>query len=178
MSELMTLARPYAVAAYQRAKETGTVDRWQETLNFLRLLFADSRMRQAASNPKANKDAFLTSLLDLCAERVDTDSSNFVRLLVQNHRLDLIRDICTLFSHYRAEDEGTIDVAVATAFPLDQSEEDRIAALVEKLRKRKARLTVRQDESLIGGVIIQAGDRVIDASIRGQLQRLQKSLCN
>jgi F-type H+-transporting ATPase subunit delta len=178
MSELMTLARPYAVAAFARAKETGTLDRWQETLEFLRLLLTDSRMKQAANNPKADREAFLRALLDLCAERVDAESANFVRLLVQNRRLDLIQDICTLFSHYRAEDEGTIDVAVATAYPLDDHQQHRIAGLIEKLMRRNARLSVRQDESLIGGVIIHAGDRVIDASIRGQLQRLQKSLCN
>lgn len=174
----MTLARPYAVAAFERAKETGSVERWQDTLEFLRVLLADPRMQQAAGNPVADKHAFLQALIDLCGERVDADSANFLRLLVQNRRLGLIEDICTLFSHYRAESEGTIDAAVATAFPLDDGERDRIAGLIEKLMKRRARLTVRQDESLIGGVIIQAGDRVIDASLRGQLQRLQKSLCN
>ncbi len=174
----MTLARPYAVAAFQRAKETGNVDRWQETLEFLRLLLTDPLMKQAAGNPKADRDTFLRALLALCAERVDSDGANFVRLLVQNRRLNLIQDICTLFSYYRAEDEGTIDVAVTTAFPLDDDQRGRIAGLIEKLMQRSARLSVRQDASLIGGVVIHAGDRVVDASIRGQLQRLQKSLCN
>lgn len=172
----MTLARPYAVAAFRRAKETGTVDRWQETLEFLRLLLTDPAMKQAADNPKADREAFLRALLDLCADRVDEESANFLRLLVQNRRLNLIQNICTLFSHYRAEDEGSIDVAVTTAFPLDDDQRGRIAGLIEKLMKRSARLSVRHDVSLIGGVIIHAGDRVIDASIRGQLQRLQKSL--
>lgn len=174
----MTLARPYAVAAFQRAKQTGSVERWQQTLDFLREVLADAQMKQAASNPKADKESFLQALLDLCAGQVDSDSANFIRLLVQNRRLDLISDICTLFSHYRAEDEGTIDVAVATAYPLGEDDRNRIAGLIEKLMNRRARLMVKQDDSLIGGVIIQAGDRVIDASIRGQLQRLQKSLCN
>lgn len=174
----MTLARPYAVAAFERAKETGAMDRWQENLEFLRLLFADPLMKQAASNPKADKDAFLRALLDLCGERLDAEGANFVRLLVRNHRLNLIEEICGLFSRYRAEDEGTVDAAVATAFPLDDAEQGLLANLVRTLTGRTARLTVRQDESLIGGVIIRAGDRVIDASLRGQLQRLQKSLCN
>lgn len=178
MSELITLARPYAVAAFERAKQTGSVERWQNTLEFLRVLLADSSMKQAASNPKADKQSFLEALLDVCGEHVDGEGANFIRLLVQNHRLELIPDICALFSHYRAEDEGSIDVAVATAYPLGDEERDRIADLIEKLLKRQARLMVKQDESLIGGVIIQAGDRVIDGSIRGQLQRLQKSLCN
>ena len=72
---------------------------------------------------------------------------------------------------------GSTTIAPA-AYPLDDEEEQQIAVLVEKLLKRRARLTVREDRSLIGGVVIRAGDRVIDASIRGQLQRLEKSLCH
>jgi F-type H+-transporting ATPase subunit delta len=178
MSELMTLARPYAVAAFQRAKETGSVEQWQETLQFLRELFKDPLMQQAAANPTADKQSFLTALLDVCGDRVSGDTANFLRLLVQNRRLGLIEHIAALFSHYRSEDEGTIDADVETAFPLDDEQCGRISALIEKLLKRHACLTVRPDRDLIGGVIIRAGDRVIDASLRGQLQRLQKSLSN
>jgi F-type H+-transporting ATPase subunit delta len=178
MSELMTLARPYAVAAYERAKETQASDQWQEMLSFLSALLQDPRMRRAATNPRAKKDAFLAALLDLSRGHLNSEGENFLRLLVQNHRLDLVPHICALFAQYRAEDEGYIDVSVSTAYPLDNAEQQRIGAIVEKLLKRQARLTVQQDESLIGGVVIRAGDRVIDSSIRGQLQRLEKSLCH
>ena len=174
----MTLARPYAVAAYERAKETQSSDAWQDMLSFLSTLLQDPRMRRAATNPRARKDAFLGALLDVCRDHLSADGENFLRLLVQNHRLDLIQHICALFSQYRAQDEGYIDVSVVTAYPLDDEEQRRIAATVENLLKRQPRLIVRQDKSLIGGVVIHAGDRVIDASVRGQLQRLEKSLCH
>jgi F-type H+-transporting ATPase subunit delta len=178
MSELMTLARPYAVAAYQRAKETGSTGQWETMLQFLEAALADPQLQQAASNPRADKGRFLSAFFDLGQDYLNDDGRNFVRLLVHNHRLGLMSSIRTLFSHYRAEDEGYIDVSVATAFPLDAEEEQDIAGLVEKLLKRQARLTVHQDESLIGGVVIRAGDRVIDGSVRGQLQRLEKTLWN
>ena len=174
----MTLARPYAVAAFERAKETGSVEQWQETLDFLRELIKDPLMQQAAANPTADKQGFLNALLDVCGDRVFGDTANFLRLLVQNRRLGLIEHIASLFSYYRSEDEGTIDADVETAYPLNDEQCGRIAALIEKLLNRRARLTVRSDRDLIGGVIIRAGDRVIDASLRGQLQRLQKSLSN
>lgn len=174
----MTLARPYAVAAYQRAKETGSTAQWEDMLNFLRIALDDPQLQQAAHNPRADKERFLAALFDLCHERLNDDGKNFLRLLVHNHRLGLMPSIRTLFSHYRAEDEGYIDVSVATAYPLAPDEEQDIAAIVEKLVKRQARLTVHQDASLIGGVVIRAGDRVIDGSVRGQLQRLEKTLWN
>jgi F-type H+-transporting ATPase subunit delta len=178
MSELMTLARPYAVAAYQRAKETSSTAQWEDMLAFLADALDDPLLRQAASNPLADKDQFLAALFDLCQGELNEEGQNFLRLLVHNHRLGLMPSIRTLFSHYRAEDEGYIDVSVATAFPLASDEEQDIAAIVENLVKRQARLTVHQDESLIGGVVIRAGDRVIDGSVRGQLQRLEKTLWN
>jgi F-type H+-transporting ATPase subunit delta len=178
MSELMTLARPYAVAAYQRAKETAATSQWEDLLSFLGEALSDPLLLQAAANPRADKDKFLAALFDLCQDKLSEDGKNFLRLLVHNHRLGLLPSIRTLFSHYRAEDEGYIDVSVATAFPLSPDEEQDIAAIVEKLVKRKARLTVQQDESLIGGVVIRAGDRVIDGSLRGRLQRLEKTLWN
>lgn len=178
MSELITLARPYAVAAYARAKEADSRDRWQEMLGFLSALVEDERIRQAAGNPRADRNAFLSSLLDLAGDRLDDGGRNLLRLLVQNHRLTLLPQILSLFSEYRAEDEGYIDVAVDTAYPLDDEEQQQVAAIVEKLLQRRARLSIREDRALIGGVVIRAGDRVIDASVRGQLQRLEKSLCH
>ena len=128
----MTLARPYAVAAYQRAKETGSTGQWETMLQFLETALADAQLQQAASNPQADKERFLSAFFDLGQDHLNDDGKNFVRLLVHNHRLGLMPSIRTLFSHYRAEDEGYIDVSVATAFPLDAEEEQDIAGLVEK----------------------------------------------
>jgi F-type H+-transporting ATPase subunit delta len=178
MSELITLARPSAGAAYQRAKEPAATSPRGDLLSFLGEALTDPLLQQAAANPRADKEKFLPALFDLCQDKLSEDGKNFLRLLVHNHRLGLLPTIRTLFSHYRAEDEGYIDVSVATAFPLSPDEEQDIAAIVEKLVKRKARLTVQQDESLIGGVVIRAGDRVIDGSLRGRLQRLEKTLWN
>jgi F-type H+-transporting ATPase subunit delta len=178
MGELTTLARPYAVAVYKRAKETGTADRWAEQLAFLAAVMEDERMAQAAANPKARRDEFTAAFLGLCQGRLDAEAENFVRLLVQNHRLGLVKYIAELFGQYKADDEGYIEVDVSTAFPLEEDEEVRLASVLDRFLKKKARVRSTVDKSLIGGVYIRAGDRVIDASIRGQIERLAKRLWN
>jgi F-type H+-transporting ATPase subunit delta len=178
MSELTTLARPYAVAAYKRAKETDTADRWTDALAFLAAVMDDERIAQAAANPKTQRGEFSETFLNLCQGHLDAEAENFVRLLIQNHRLDLIKYIAELFGQYKAADEGYIEVDVRTAFPLEEDEETQLVSMLDRLLRKKARLRVSVDHSLIGGVYLRAGDRVIDASVRGQIERLAKRLWN
>ena len=178
MSELTTLARPYAVAVFKAAKEAGAIKEWADTLEFLKQIMADPLMERAASDPKAGKDKFIANFLDLCKGHVSPEGENFIRLLASNGRLGLAGTIADLYAEFRAEEEGCVDVEVISAYPLDESEEANLDALVEKWMSRKGRLHVTVDESLIAGVIVRAGGRVVDASIRGQLQRLAKRLSN
>lgn len=178
MSELATLARPYAIAAYTRAKETGATARWSESLAFLAAVMQDPRIAQAASNPKASKERFVASLLDLCQGRLDREAENFVRLLVANRRLSLASLISEQFEQFRADDEGYAKVDVRTAYPIDDAESAQLAAALRQTLGKEPRLEIQVDAALIGGVVIKAGDHVIDASVRGQLQRLAKRLGN
>ncbi len=178
MAEIATLARPYAVAAYKRAKETGTTAQWADALAFLAAVMEDRRIAQAASNPKAKKEQFTQSLLDLCAGKLNAECENFVRLLVANRRLGLIKSISEQFEQYRAEEEGYIAVDVLTAYPLADEERDQLSAVLRQNLGKEPKLSVQVDEALIGGVLIKAGDRVIDASVRGQIQRMAKRLYN
>ncbi|MEY2700160.1 MAG: synthase delta subunit [Pseudomonadota bacterium] len=178
MSELITLARPYAVAAYRRAKETQSVQQWADQLALLQGLLADDRLHRAAVNPAARKDVFTDQLIDLCGAHLDQEGANFVRILVSNGRLSLISSILQLFNEYRAADEGYADVDVISAYPLAESETVELAALINTWLAREGRLNVTVDGSLIAGVVLRAGGRVVDASVRGQLQRLAQGLGN
>jgi len=178
MSELATLARPYATAAFKRAKETDTTSKWSESLAFLAAVMQNPQIIRAAANPVANKDRFIKALLDLCEEKLDGEGENLVRLLVANRRLTLVNLISEQFEQFRAEDEGYIVADVSTAYPLDDAEIDQITTVLQQTLEKQPRLNVQIDETLIGGVLIKAGDRVIDASVRGQIQRLAKRLYN
>jgi F-type H+-transporting ATPase subunit delta len=97
-------------------------------------------------------------------------------LLVQNNRLTLLPYIAEIFEAYKADDEGYIDVEVVTAYPFSKEEKQKFASKLEKTLSKKVHMNATVDKSLIGGVLVRAGDRVIDGSIKGQLQQLAKRL--
>lgn len=177
MSELKTLARPYAEAVFELAKESGTIDQWSKRLEFLAIVMADREIAWAAVNPKIPRQTFLRLILEIGKEYLDREGENFVKLLVQNQRIALVGQIRELFEQYRAAHEGCVDVKVTTAYPLDEQDRTHlIAALARRLGKENIRLSIEEDKDLIGGVVIRVGDKVIDGSVRGQLERLAKRL--
>lgn len=176
MSELATLARPYAEAVFKRAKETDSAAKWSDTLAFISTVGNDEIISVAADNPKVKKENFLNLMLDICSGQVDQEGENFLKLLVQNNRLKLARHIAAIYEQYRAEDEGYVDVEVSTAYSLSKDEEKNLASKLENTLHKKVHLNVTEDRSLIGGILIRAGDRVIDGSIKGQLQHMQRAL--
>ena len=176
MTELATMARPYAEAVFKRALESGRLEEWSRMLAFLATVIGDPEMAALAVNPNVKREDFLRLLLDLGKGHLDEEGENFVKILVYNGRVTLLPRIHELFERYLAEHQGVAEVEVTTAYPL--SEEDRaelIQALERNLGKR-VQLVLHEDRQLIGGVRIRAGDKVIDGSVRGRLERLAKRL--
>jgi F-type H+-transporting ATPase subunit delta len=176
MSELATLARPYAAAVFKRAKETGTTAKWSQSLAFMSAVLSDEEISVVVDNPKVSKERLSALMLDICQGQVDEENANFLKLLVQNNRLTLLPYITEIFEAYKADDEGYIDVEVTTAYAFSKEEKQTFASKLEKTLSKKVHMNVTVDKSLIGGVLVRAGDRVIDGSIKGQLQQLAKRL--
>jgi len=176
MSELATLARPYAAAVFKRSKETGTTEQWSKSLAFMSAVLKDKEISVVVDNPKVSKERLSALMLDICQGQVDEEGANFLKLLVQNNRLTLAPTISELFEAYKAESEGYVDVEVATAYAFTKEEKQRFTSTLEKTLSKKVHMNVTVDKSLIGGVLVRAGDRVIDGSIKGQLQQLAKRL--
>ncbi len=176
MSELATLARPYAAAAFKRAQETGTTEKWSKSLAFMSAVLNDKEMAVIVDNPKISKERLSALMLDICHDQVEVENANFLKLLIQNNRLTLAPTIAELFEVYKAENEGYVEVEVATAFAFSKEEKKSFTLALEKTLGKKVHINVTVDKSLIGGVLVRAGDRVIDGSIKGQLQHMQKAL--
>ena len=176
MSELATLARPYAAAIFKRAKETDTTNVWSENLAFLSMVLSNESISILIDNPKVNKQQLSFFLLDICRGQISTESENFLRLLIHNNRLVLVSTIAKLYEAYRADYEGYVDVEVATAYEFSEDAKIKFSESLQKTLGKKIHMNVSVDKSLIGGVLVRAGDRVIDRSIRGQLQHMQKTL--
>ncbi len=176
MSELSTLARPYAEAVFKRAKETNNSQEWSDTLVFLSAIIQDKSLAAIVHNPRVGQDELTQLLLDICQDQVTGEANNFLKLLIENGRLTLAPQIAELFENYKAEDEGYVDVDVITAFALTKAEEKSFATSLKKKLNKIVNISASVDKSLIGGFLVKAGDTVIDGSISGQLQQLAKRI--
>ena len=176
MSELATLARPYAEAVFKRALETESTAKWSEMLAFLTAVMNDKDISVITDNPRVNHGRLTQLMLDICQGHINEEGVNFVKLLVENERLSLVPTISHLYEGYKAEHEGYVEVDVTTAYALTKDEENKFASSLGKTLNKKVHMHMKVDKSLIGGVLVRAGDTVIDGSIKGQLQQLAKRL--
>jgi F-type H+-transporting ATPase subunit delta len=176
MAELATLARPYANAVFAVAKQSGELDRWSRMLEFLSVAAADSKMRSLLDAPEIGEEQKARQLIDICGDELNDRAKQFVRVLAGNRRLDLVGDIAELFEDLRAEEQQMLDVRVMSAFPLSDEESEQLRTALARRFDKEIQLTSDVDRSLIGGVLIRAGDVVIDGSVRGKLAKLQEML--
>ena len=149
MSELATLARPYAEAVFKTAKETNSSAKWSDMLAFLSAVIKDRNMSAIINNPRVGSERLVQLLLDISQEQLNKEGTNLLKLLVENNRLILLPAISKLFEQYKAEDEGYIDVEVLTAYSMTKEEQNRFASSLEKkLNKRSVDLIVMLAVSL------------------------------
>jgi F-type H+-transporting ATPase subunit delta len=185
MAEKNTIARPYAQAAFDVAREAGELGLWSDSLQTAAGLFADGTVAEYLANPKLNdakRLGFLTGLFGKAGAPVfaggDEQGSNYLKLLLEYDRADVLPEIAVHFEALKDAVENTIDVTVTSASPLSDKDKQRYAAALEKRFGRKVELTTEIDESLIGGAVIRAGDVVIDGSLRARLDGLANALVN
>jgi len=176
MAEKQTLARPYAEAAFELAKGQNQLKKWSEMLAFIATVAADARMMQIANDPRVDRAGFLDLFLGVCEKRIDEQGANFVRLLVDNRRLTLLPEIVAQYEALKAEAEARVEATVISAFPLEAVQLDSLGAALKRRLGREVNLTAQVDQALLGGVVIRAGDLVIDGSVRGRLQELAAHL--
>jgi F-type H+-transporting ATPase subunit delta len=176
MAEPSTVARPYAEAAFKLADEAGALGRWSEMLVALAAVAADPRVRLAASDPQLSDAQRAGLFIAILGGRLTGEAENFVRVLAQNDRLELLPEIRQQFEVLKNEREGVVEATVQSAFELTDAQLRDIVARLEKKTGRKVRPHVSVDRELIGGVKIVLGDKVIDGSARAQLAALEAAL--
>lgn len=180
MAELSTVARPYAEALAQVARETGAWDAWSEALNLLAAVCSDAEVEALIRNP-AVADARIVELAQSVlagktSAAIATDLNNLLHLLAENDRLTLLPAIAAQFEAARAQAAGSLDAHITSAFALDNAQVAAICSRLEARYQRKVVATHAVDAGLIGGVVIQVGDEVMDASVRGKLADMRVAL--
>lgn len=178
MTELATLARPYAVAIFKRAQQVQSAVQWSEMLGFLAAVMQDPTVRRLIDNPRLAKSQLSSLLLKIAEDRLDREGQQLLKILVENRRLALLPFIAQLFESYRAEAEGYVDVVVTSAYFLNEDQYNHLVWVLQNQLNRSVRMNVYIDPSLLGGILVKVGDKVIDASVRGRLQKLAKTTLN
>ena len=173
MSQALTLARPYARAAFAAARDTGRLPAWSEALAFSAQVAADPRVSGLLLNPSLT-DAQAVSLL--APTGADEAFTRFLGLLAEAGRLPLLVDVAALFEQLRAEENHVVRARVTSAVALSSADLESLRAALKRRFGREVELESAVDAELIGGAVIDAGDVVIDGSLKGKLARLQTAL--
>ncbi len=175
MIQPITLARPYARAAFEMASTPEARREWADKLAFAAALAADQRVSSLFGDPRV-AESDLAELVLPRAEPADSMFTGFVRLLAENHRLRVLPEIHALFEQLKDEAERVLKVTVRSPTPLDAAELERVKAALKRRFDRDIEVEHEIDFSLLGGAVIDAGDVVIDGSLRGKLARLDQTL--
>lgn len=176
MAEKITVARPYAKAAFEFAREHNSFAVWSALLDTGATVVADERVAPLLSNPKIAPDELVDLIAGIAGQSVDEHGRNFLNTLATNRRLDLLPEIAASYETMRAEIENTADVQVISAVALSDAQRERLISALRKRLNREVRLHCEVDESLLGGAIVRSGDMVIDGSLKAGLERLSRAI--
>ena len=176
MAEAISVARPYAQAAFDEARKLGDLKGWSDVLQSLAQAVVNAEVRAAITSPRVVKSQLEDLMLALCGGKTSATGQNFIRLLVENQRLTLLPEMAALFEVMRAEAEKSVDVVVTSAFDLNEIQKQKITTAMKNRMGREIRLSCKIDRELLGGIIIRAEDKVIDGSARTYLSELAVAL--
>lgn len=176
MAEPSTIARPYAEAAFRLADAQGKLADWSVALANLAAVASDARVRAAIGDPSLSAAKVAGLFISILAGKLTGETENFVRVLAENGRLDVLAEIRAQYEMLKNEREGVVEAEVTTAFELDPAQVADLVSRLEKKTGRKVKARVSVDKALIGGVKVVIGDKVIDGSARAQLAALEAAL--
>ncbi|MFP4136957.1 MAG: F0F1 ATP synthase subunit delta [Halomonas sp.] len=176
MAELSTVARPYAKAAFEYARDHQTLDTWSEWLTQLAMVVASREALKLLSSPRFDNERKVALVTELAEVDLDEAATRFLATLGEKGRLAALAAIRDQFETLRADHEQRVDVTVVSAYKLTKAQQDKLAGALKKRLNREISITTQVDSELLGGVILRAGDTVIDGSVRGRLNRLSEAL--
>jgi F-type H+-transporting ATPase subunit delta len=176
MSELSTLARPYAEAVFRLAQGEKDLAGWSARVQSLALIAGDEQLARLITDPAMAAERVANLIIEVAGADLGERGANFVKVLADNDRLALLPEISAQFETLKASAEGTLEATITSAQELTQAQiDDLVAGLKEKFN-RAVNVQVTVDPELIGGAVIAIGDQVIDGSVKGRLQRMAFSL--
>jgi len=176
MADRLTVARPYAKAAFAQARADGRLGAWSVALARAAAAVADARVRALFGSPKVTAAQLAQLVSGVAGSELDDRGRNFIALLAENKRLAFLPEIAQIFDALKDDAERVVDVHITSAVELPVAEGARLTAALEKRFDRKVRVESDVDPALIGGAVVRAGDLTIDGSVKARLARLAREL--
>ena len=176
MAELLTLALPYAKAAFAFASEQGATDNWSNALQVLSAAVQDEAFSAYLNRPELTPAEQVSIFAKVLGENQTQAVSNFLMLLADNARLALLPEIEAEYELLKSQNNNTVDVVIESAFPMTSVQEQLLAHALEKKFNATVNVTVEVNPALIAGVVIRAGDQVIDDSALNKLEKMRTRL--
>lgn len=176
MAELLTLARPYAKAAFAYASEQSATDSWSTALELLSAAVQDEAFSAFLTRPELTPAEQVSLFAKVLGEDQTAAVSNFLTLLAENNRLALLPEISAEYEQLKSQNNNTVDVVIESAFPLTSVQEQLLAHALEKKFEAAVNVSVEVKPELIAGVVIRAGDQVIDDSALNKLEKMRTRL--
>jgi F-type H+-transporting ATPase subunit delta len=176
MAELATIARPYAEAAFEIARDANALGAWSEMLRFAAQVVSDPRVAEALDNPRLDAAARESLLLSIGGDRFTGEARNFVRVLVEAERIGLLPQIAAMFDTLKNQAEAVATATIESAYELSPTQVEELKAALEKRFGKKIEATVTVNPGLIGGARITVGDSVLDGSVQAKLEAMRTTL--
>ncbi|MFO1282914.1 MAG: F0F1 ATP synthase subunit delta [Burkholderiales bacterium] len=176
MAELSTIARPYAEAAFDLAREKNALPAWSRMLELVMSVATDAKMAETLASPKLGDKEKESLFLSVCGDRLDADARSFVRVLIESDRIGVTREIREIFEKRRHDAEGIARAVVESAMPVSDADLEGLKSALARRFGRRIEAVVRVNPALIGGARITVGDTVIDDSVQGKLTAMANQL--
>ena len=179
MAELSTIARPYAEALFRVASEdqrANALEQWSALVTRLSAVAADPDMGRLIGDPRVTGDQIYGVFVGAVGSDLDTHAQNFIRTLIDNDRLGAMPEIGAQFAQLVDAKQGSAEAHITSAFAMNDGEVADLVAALEKKFAVKLKPVVEVDASLIGGVRVVVGDRVLDTSVRSRLDAMRTVL--
>ena len=168
-------ARRYAKAVFELAQQEGSIEAWERRLTEIRELFADPKLATVLSNPTIPTEQ-REAIIAESPRLFDEEGTNLARLLIESGRIGEAPAIEDEFQRLADEAAGRVRATVTTAIELERGDRDRVQEGLAKRLNKEVRLSVVVDPRIIGGLKLQYGDRVVDASVATRLEQLRRRL--
>lgn len=176
MAEAATLARPYAKAIFDLARQEQKLGDWSALLSGLADAVRDPTVARWIGHPAIGRGQLADVLIQAHGGQLSQPAQNLLRLLADNNRLKLAPAIAEQYEQFKADAERRVEVEITSASVVDAAQRNALSEAIRKRLERDVNIAWNTDPSLIAGAVVRAGDLVIDGSVAGELAQMRTAL--